>query len=124
MTEVPAYLATIFNDPRWRQIDLRLYYAEIDGQKIGSVLATWNQRYGMYNLNCPELERLIAALREGKIARGFVVGNGTGRYEFRRAVNAERLYERLRNKPTIDGKFGKFWALAPYELELEEEVPF
>jgi hypothetical protein len=117
----------MFDDPRWHQIAVRLFDAEIDGQKIGAVLATWNQYYGNFTLNCPEMERLLAALRDGKITAAYVIavevgqGNNTRRYLFRQAVNAEELNTRLRNKPTQFGKYGRVWRLAPYEFG---EAPF
>jgi hypothetical protein len=99
---VTTILTSIFEDPRWRPIGRRLYSAEIDGRKIGGVLATFNRRYGDYALNRPEMDRLMTAKREGKIDEAFVIAllnNGTGRYEFRRAVIAEELHARLLGKP-------------------------
>jgi len=116
-------LTNIFEDVRWRQIGQRLYFAEIDGRKIGGVLATYNGRFGNYALNCLELERLRTAKREGKIDEAFVIAvksNGTGRHEFRRAVNAEELYARVHERPVINGSFGPFLALEQYELEGED----
>ncbi|MBR1274276.1 hypothetical protein [Bradyrhizobium sp. AUGA SZCCT0283] len=104
-------LTNIFEDPRWRPIGRRLYSAEIDGRKIGGVLATYNKRYGNYALNRTEYERLMSAKREGKVDTAFVIAvmnNGTGRYEFRRAVYAEELHAKLLKKPIIDGSFGPF----------------
>jgi hypothetical protein len=126
MTNDDVILTNIFEDTRWRQIDRRLYFAEIDDQKLGGVLATWNGRYDNFALNRDEMERLIAALHAGKIGTALVIAvekNGTGRYEFRRAVNAEELHARLHNKPTITGTYGSFWTLQSFEFELEEK-PF
>lgn len=126
-TMTDTILTNIFEDPRWRPIGRRLYSAEIDGRKIGGVLATYNKRYGNYALIRPEMEdRLMTAKREGKIDEAFVIAvmnNGTGRYEFRKAVDAEQLYARLLSKPAIEGSFGPFWALEPYELE-DEDAPW
>ena len=88
-TMTVTILTNIFEDPRWRPIGRRVYSAEIDGRKLGGVLATFNVRFGNYALNRPEMEdRLMKAKREGKIDEAFVIAvrpNGTGRYEFRRA---------------------------------------
>ena len=101
--------------------------AKIDGRKMGTVEATWNPNHYNFAVNRHDLERAISGKREGKVDEVFVVAtrrNGTGRYEACRAVNAEELYEKLRAKPTIDGRFGPFWALTPDELGLEDDEPF
>ena len=58
---IVTILTNIFEDPRWRPIGRRLYSAEIDGRKIGGVLATFNGRFGNYALNRPEMDRLMTA---------------------------------------------------------------
>ncbi len=114
----------MFNDPRWSQIAMRLWHNE--DLKKGSVLATWNPRFNNYALNQRELERLIAGKRDRKVDKVTVVAarrNDTGRYEVFGEVDAETLYEKLRDRPTIAGAFGPFWALDPYELG-DKEAPF
>jgi len=121
-------IANIFEDPRWRQIDARKYFAEIDGKKRGAVLATWNDMYGNFALNCGEMEMesLVAGKRHGKLDEAYVVAaqkNSNGRYEYRGHVLAEELSARLSSKPTVTGKFGSFWSLKPAELNIDD-MPF
>ena len=121
-------LSNIFNDPQWRQIDTRKYFAEINGKRKGVVLATWNDMYGNFALNCVEMESLIAAKRRSKLDEVYVVAaqkNGTGRNEYRSHVLAEELSAQLDSKPKITGKFGSFWSLKPSELNIDiDDIPF
>jgi hypothetical protein len=82
-----AILKNIFTDPRWRQIGRRLWYAEnIDGKKCSAVLATWNQNFGNYALNCREMTRTIEGKHRNKIDEAAVVAamkNGAGLLEYR-----------------------------------------
>jgi len=94
--------------------------------RIGAVLATWS-RFENYALNQSDMDRLREGLRTGKIDEAYVAMaklNGTGRMEYCRHEEAESLHQRvLRSKPTLNGRFGPFWALLPFELEAEE-TPF
>jgi hypothetical protein len=59
-------IANIFDDPSCHQIDTRLFFREVDvvdgGKRQGVVLATWNETYGNFALNCGEMERLLAGI--------------------------------------------------------------
>jgi hypothetical protein len=75
-------LADIFRDPRFREIRKNCWFGSIDGARIGVVLATRNPEYNNFAVNKPELERLLAAKRDGKIDEAHVVTanvNGTQR---------------------------------------------
>jgi hypothetical protein len=119
-------IANIFADPSWRQIEARLWFREVDGKRQGAALATWNETYGNFALNCGEMERLLAGKRDGKLDEAYVVAaqkNSTGRYEYRSHILAEELSARLSSKPTVTGKFGSFWSLKPSELNIDD-MPF
>ena len=121
-----AFLRNIFSDPRLHQIGQRLWYGEIDGKKYGVVLATWNENFGNYALNCGEYNRTIEARHRNKIDEDFVVAamkNGAGLLEYRGAVEAEKLQPRLAEKPIRKGRYGDFWTLEPFDLE-DEDAPF
>ena len=95
-------LRHLFDDPRWRRLSgAKLYFREIDGIRIGAVLATYLQRYNNFALHCPEVERV----RHGKAAGKIDQTNGTGQYEHRGYAEADALYEKLRHRPTINGSF-------------------
>jgi hypothetical protein len=123
-------IANIFDDPSCHQIDTRLFFREVDvvdgGKRQGVVLATWNETYGNFALNCGEMERLLTGKRDGKLDEAYVVAaqkNSTGRYEHLSHVLAEELSARLSSKPTVTGKFGSFWSLKPSELNIDD-MPF
>jgi hypothetical protein len=121
-------LSGIFKDERWRQFKRkrRLYSAKIDGKSYGAVLATRNEGYDKFALNCEEMKRLIAGKGDDKMNAAFVIAadkSGSG-HEFRGAVYAEKLNTALASKPTIHGTYGPFWPLDPSDLGLDEEEPF
>ena len=113
MTKVPAYLKTMFSDGQWRRIRDRIYYAEIDGKKIGVVLATMSPNRNDYALNRAEYERVINGKREGKVDLAFVVAvrlSGFGKPpEYHSANHIEAVS--LTGCRKIDGRWGEFFAL-------------
>ena len=63
---------------------------------------------------------MLDGKRDGKIDAAFVVAvekSGSGRYEFRIAVCAEKLNMGLANEPNIDGMYGPFWPLDPSDSD-------
>jgi hypothetical protein len=118
-------LKNVIDDPRWRQLDKRLYLAEIEGMRIGVALATSSPQYTNFAVNSRDLERLRSGKSTGKVDHIFVVAmkmNGAGRLEYRGKIEADALYEKLRDRTPIGGRFGPFWTLSPYEID--EDAPF
>jgi hypothetical protein len=73
MSDIPAYLKTMFTDDRFKRLRERIYFAEIDGEKVGVVLATLSPNRDAYALNCSERERVLRAKVENRIHLAFVV---------------------------------------------------
>jgi hypothetical protein len=120
-------LADIFRDPRFAEIRRNCLYGVIDGVKIGVVIATRNPDYNNNALNRPELERLLAAKRNGKIDEAHVVAadvNGTER-TYCGAMSAEEVQQKIDAfwlRPRA-GRFGEFYTL-PLGFIPVEDTPF
>jgi hypothetical protein len=129
---VPEFLKTMFSELRlWRQCARHLYYREIDGKKYGVVLATISPNHDRPALNKPELLRVLAGKREGKIDEGYVVfarfnGSPQGNtgpqgpaagYEYLGASLAESVAAKLEGRSAIAGRFGEFWTLDLFEID-------
>jgi hypothetical protein len=118
-------LKNITVDPRWRQLDKRLYFAEIEGTRIGTALATCSPQHTNFAVNSKDLERLLNAKNAGKVDLTFVVAmktNGAGQPEYRGKIEADVVYQKLRDRTPLSGIYGPFWTLAPYEID--EDAPF
>jgi hypothetical protein len=96
-------LAGMFADRRFRPSGWCKYWAEINGRKIGVVLATKSPQYDDCALNKAGFDRLLAAKREGRIDVAVVVAaRVNGRLsppEFIAAIDADELAEKLNNVP-------------------------
>jgi hypothetical protein len=119
MADIPAFLATMFTDPRWRRIARYIYFAEI-GENIAVAAATMSPNRDSFALNRGEFERVLNGLNAGKADQAFVVAaklNGGRPPEYQGAVDAEMLAARSASRPTIDGIYGEFWSLQLYEID-------
>ena len=107
---VPDFLPIMFADrSRWQQRARHLYLGEHEGKKIGNAVATMSPKFDRYALNKPENQRLLAALRSGRIDMGFVVaarlnGFGPEAYEYQGACEAEILAKRLEHVIALQGR--------------------
>jgi hypothetical protein len=112
----------IFTEPeRWKEVGPRLRHRELDGVKIGVVLATQTGTFRTPALNKSEFERLRNARRDGKIDHALVVWakiNG-GRYEYRGAMTPEEVLEKLDQfyVPTRNGPMGEFYVLQFFTMD-------
>jgi hypothetical protein len=115
-------LAGMQTDSRFRRFKKFRYYGEVDGAKIGAVIANKGSTYNNYALNCGDVEDLLAAKRDGKVDFAFIVAVADGAYVTHRA--AETYYTGLLvNLQPRSGQFGNFWTLTHHEMTGEEE-PF
>ena len=125
MSDIDEFVASVFADPRWEWFDRRRYFAEHDGTKIGVVLATWTPQFENFALNKNDTDRLLEAKRQGNVNHAYIVfakRNGVGRMEYHCHREAESFYEAvLRHAQIIDGKYGPFWVIRPYELAQQEK---
>jgi hypothetical protein len=101
----------MFGDGRFERKDLRKYFGEIDGKKIGVVLATKNSGYPDCALNRIELEGLLRAKQEGRLDEVYVVAVSNGR--FLEQIEAGELAAKLTNEMPRTGRFGDFYVLHP-----------
>jgi hypothetical protein len=109
-------LSKIFSDDRFRPFGQYRYYGEVDGSKIGVVLATCSPRFDNFALNKADLDRLVDGKREGRIDQAFVVQarvNGYGAPAFHAVIDAEELAVALKNVPPVNGQFGPFFVVPP-----------
>jgi hypothetical protein len=95
----PAILSNIFTDSRFRDLSRYRLFGNIDGVKIGVVLATRSPRYDNFALNKGDMDRLLAGKRDGKIDQAFVVMakvNGVNAVTYCDCIEAEQLHEKLK----------------------------
>jgi len=107
-TAVPAFLATMFSDPGWQRVGRYLYFKEIDGQKVGVVLATMSPRWDDFALNKGEYERVLNGKREGRLDQTYMVAAKIdgAKFEYVGAMEAEELLPKLKDLPVITGPTG------------------
>jgi hypothetical protein len=124
---IKAALVTMFADKRFACHDRYKYVGQIDGQKIGVVLATRSPSFPTHALNKGDLDRLRAAKANGKIAAAFVVAaklNGSyGVPTFCCAHDAEEVAAALANQTPMVGRFGEFYVM-PSSMITDESEPF
>ena len=90
-------LAGIFSDPRFTEFRRNCFRGEVNGQKIGVVLATQNPTYTNFALNDGDFTRLLEAGDAGRVDEPWVVFarvNGANR-TFRSATRARELREEI-----------------------------
>ena len=119
MSDVPAFLSTMFSDTRFQRFGRYIYYAVIDDKKIGVVLATMAPHRDDFALNKGEFERVLNGERDGKVNQAFVVAaklNGGRSLEYQGADRAEAVLARLGNLRTFRGVYGEFWSLQLYDI--------
>ena len=100
-------------DPRFRAIDKRILYGEIDDKKVGVVLATMSANYDTPALNVGELNCLSVGKAAGKIDEAWVVGvkdDGTTRTVVGE-MKLEEALPKLNGLESRNGPFGPFWVL-------------
>jgi hypothetical protein len=115
-------LSRMFGDARFRQFKKFRWYGEVDGMRIGIVVANKGASYNNFALNKADFDDLLAAKRSGKIDLAFVVAStASGGYVAHH--DAEEYAERLRDLTPRNGQFGEFWTLTESEITGEEE-PF
>jgi hypothetical protein len=100
---------------RFSRVGRNRYFAEIDGRKIGVVLATQSPTYDEFAVNKSDLDRVVAAKRDGRLADAVVVAAriDRGAQTFLDQIDGEVLQAKLASEPTRDGKFGAFYVLLP-----------
>ncbi len=123
-------LKDMFTDNRFQRIGRNRYWAEVDGRKIGVVLATKNARYDDHALNKADLDRVLAAKREGRLDDAFVVAaktNGSGIPIFSDQIDAETLASKLAGELPMVGRFGEFFVIPAglgFPARASEHEPF
>jgi hypothetical protein len=126
-----SILGEMFTDQRFRQLNKSnwCWYAEIEGTKVGVVLATQGPKYPSPALNKSDVERLLAGKRSGKLDQAFIVVtrfDAFSNYVFRDFRDAVDFYEReLTKQRPRPGKHGDFWILTQFEkVDDSEDEPF
>jgi hypothetical protein len=121
-------LANIFGDSRLIEFRRNCFRGEVDGQKIGAVLATQNPTYTNFALNDGDFTRLLEAEDAGRVDEAWVVFarvNG-GKRAFRSAMQARELREQIQNYglETRPGRFGPFIVLPAGLAPPDDNAPF
>lgn len=120
--EYNSVLAGMLTDLRFRRFKRFRYYGEVNGAKIGVVIANKNMQYHNYTVNKEDLADLLAAKHRGAIDHAFIVAVDNG--AFIECHDAEEMHNGLLvHLQTRNGQFGEFWTLTDYEMTGEEE-PF
>jgi hypothetical protein len=113
-------LAAMFDDKRFKEIDSWLWFAEIDGKRVGVAVATRSSRFDTHALNQQSLDRLIEAKRSGKVDNTFIVAariDALNNISFIAANDAEYLQTVLLQKMrTRTGRHGQFWTLTEHMI--------
>lgn len=97
MSDRTDLLRNMFTDRRFKRLDNKwMFFAVIDGFKIGVVVATLNDGYFEHALNHGSEERVLAALANGKADEGYVVfANGSFQYEYTGHREARELHQQI-----------------------------
>jgi hypothetical protein len=109
-------LSNMFTDRRFKRLGQWLFFANIDGVKIGVAVANLNADAGYYEhaLNQESEERVLAALAEGRIDEGYTVfANGSFNFEYTGHAEAREFHQKivamgLQPRP---GRYGPFYRL-------------
>jgi hypothetical protein len=122
---IAAAVKNVFTDSRFRRIKNAVYgfRGEIDGRKIGVVIATKSRRFASsmdHALNKSDLELLI-----GRLDTGYVVTAATdvaGNLIFVAAIEARKLVaDILIGRTPLSGRLGEFFLVSPNFTSTEEE---
>jgi len=121
-------LANIFGDSRLIEFRRNCFRGEVNGQKIGVVLATQNPTYTNFALNDGDFTRLLEAGDAGRVDEPWVVFarvNG-GKRAFRSAMRAGELREQIQNYglETRPGRFGPVIVLPAGLAPPDDDAPF
>ena len=121
-------LAGIFSDPRFTEFRRNCFRGEVNGQKIGVVLATQNPTYTNFALNDGDFTRLLEAGDAGRVDEPWVVFarvNGANR-TFRSATRARELREEIQRYglEARPGRFGPFIVLPAGLAPPDDDAPF
>jgi hypothetical protein len=124
-----SILSGMFNDPRFRRLSNWCWYAEIEGMKVGVVLATRNPGYATFALNKNDVDRLLAGKRSGKLDHAFLVGTSVdplNNHVYCNFKDAASFYEQeLTKLRPRDGKYGDFWTLTQFANIADlDDVPY
>jgi hypothetical protein len=118
-TALPTILAAlpnIFLGPLWRQTSRYRFRANIDGARVGVVIAARTWRFDNHALNKSDFDRLLEAKSGGKIDFAFVVAARVSKdnvYTYVGYRNAEELHQDLKDVAPRTSEFGFFWVLRP-----------
>jgi len=123
MTTVPSYLKSVFSDNQWRRIRERIYYAEIDGKKIGIVVATQSPGRD-FILNCNEYERVRKAKLTGKFDVAFVVAARLNGFDKPPEYVCGNFLEAvsLTTCRKVVGRLGDFWPLQLGDIDPDQPL--
>lgn len=120
MDDYRNVLAGMFTDPRFREFKKFCYVGNVEGAKIGVVLATKTPKYDNFALGKVSVERMIASKQSGKLTAAFVVAarvNADGVLIFVTSREAEEFYTTLLRKRQPRGsEYGEFWVLTDYMI--------
>jgi hypothetical protein len=124
-------LSRMFENGQFKRLGLRKYLGEVDGRKIGVVLATKNAGFDSPALNKMENDSLLRAKRDGRIDEADVVAakvNGADVPRFLGQIDAEQLAAKLVNEVPRIGRYGEFFVLNPAigfpMLTIDDDEPF
>jgi hypothetical protein len=119
-------LATIFTNPHSHQLSRSRWRIDIDGVRVGIVVAWRTVNYENHALPNEDMACLIAFKRDSKLDAAFVVAAKRSRYSAPVYVgyrDAEELHEELKCVPPRDGPFGPYWLLREDLSPLDVVVP-
>jgi hypothetical protein len=109
-------VAGMFGDKRFHEISRFVHYGDIDGTKIGCVVATMTQQFVNYALGKDGTDRVHNAKQSGKIDAGFVVMakvDAMNAYTFIDAFDIVEIYDKLQLIRTRTSERGEYWILSP-----------
>jgi hypothetical protein len=122
----PKILSAVFTDPRFRSSGFRSS-GEVDGVRVGVVLATMNPNFNTFALNKGDFDRLAEAKARDKVDVGFVVGardEKSGERTYQGSQDVVEVVDRLKGVTLREGRLGPFYVLPSSFFPLDDYVAF
>jgi hypothetical protein len=122
--DIDAVLNMFAPDSGFKRVpDSKWLYSgkSFDGAKLGVILATYNESFGNYSLNCEEFDRLLEADEKRKVSTAWVAkvrfDNELNRRIVVEVLDAIEVSKMVSGVEPKKGIYGDFWTLPNSDAE-------